>query len=158
MKLFLVNILLAISWSALTGNTSLVNFLFGFAIGYGALALSPVDSGRGEYFRRLPRVLRLLLFFLLELLVSALRTTREVLSPVRRSRPQVIRVPLTLQERNQVLILSQLITLTPGTLVLDVTPEADALLIHTMFAVDPEEFRRELRLGLEQRVREAFGQ
>ena len=157
MKLFLVNILLAISWSALTGNTSLVNFLLGFGIGYAALALSPVETGSGDYFRRFPHVLRLLLYFLLELLVSSLRTTREVLSPVRRSRPQLIRVPVSLQERNQVLVFSQLLTLTPGTLVLEVTPEADALIIHTMFAVDPDVFRRELRLGLEQRIREAFG-
>lgn len=156
MKLFLINILLAISWSALTGNASLANFLVGFAIGFGALALSPLQAGRGDYFRRLPRVLRLLGVFLMELVVSGLRTTREVLSPVRRSRPRVIRVPITLRGRDQVLLLSQLVSLTPGSLVLDVSPEADALYVHTLFAGDPDAFRRELRTGLERRVREAF--
>lgn len=156
MKLLLMNILLAISWSALTGKASLVNFLVGFAIGYCALALSPVQAGSGDYFRRLPKVLGLLGFFLRELVVSGLRTTREVLSPVGRSRPRVIRVPIALHGRDQVLLLSQLVSLTPGTLVLDVAPEADALYVHTMFASDPEAFRRELRAGLERRVREVF--
>lgn len=156
MKLFLLNILLAISWSALTGNASLGNFLVGFALGYGALALSPVQTGRGDYFRRLPRVRRLLLSFLWELLVAGLRTTREVLSPVRRSRPRVIRVHTDLRETNQVLLLSQLVSLTPGTLVLDVSPDASELTVHTMFVADEEKFRHELRSGLEKRVREVF--
>ncbi|MFV8781186.1 Na+/H+ antiporter subunit E [Microbulbifer sp. SA54] len=157
MKLFLMNILLAISWSALTGNASLANFMVGFAIGYGAIALSPVHSGRREYFRRLPHILGLSLFFLRELLVSGLRTTREVLSPIRRSRPQVIRVPTELRDRNQLLLFSQLVSLTPGTLVLDVSPAGDALYVHTMFVTDAEKFRSELRDGLEKRIREALG-
>ena len=156
MKLFLMNILLAISWSALTGNASLANFLLGFAIGYAAIALSPVSPGRGDYFRRLPRILALLVFFLCELVVSGLRTTREVLAPVRRSRPRVIRIATGLRERNQLLLLSQLVSLTPGTLVVDISPEADALYVHTMFVTDEETFRREIRDGLEKRIREAF--
>ncbi|MFI2812692.1 MULTISPECIES: Na+/H+ antiporter subunit E [Microbulbifer] len=156
MKLFLLNILLAISWSALTGNASLLNFLAGFAIGYAALALSPLETGGRDYFRRLPKALGLLIYFLRELLVSGWRTAREVLSPVRRSQPRVIRVPVELRERNQVLLLSQLISLTPGTLVLDVSPTANALYVHTMFVGDPEQFRRELREGLEKRVREVL--
>ncbi|WP_193162283.1 Na+/H+ antiporter subunit E [Microbulbifer hainanensis] len=156
MKLFLINILLAISWSALTGNASLTNFLLGFAIGYGAIALSPVPQGSGDYFRRLPRILSLLIFFLRELVVSGMRTTREVLSPLRRSCPQVIRVATGLREHNQLLLLSQLVSLTPGTLVLDISPEADALYVHTMFVTDAEIFRCEIRDGLEKRIREAF--
>jgi len=155
-QLFLINILLAISWSALTGNASLANFLLGFAVGYGAIALSPVPREGGDYLRRLPRILSLLAFFLRELLVSGMRTTREVLSPVRRSRPQVIRVATGLRQRNQLLLLSQLVSLTPGTLVLEFSPAADALYVHTMFVSDAEAFRREIRDGLEKRIREAF--
>lgn len=156
MKLFLMNILLAISWAALTSDASLVNFLMGFAIGYIAMALSPVRKLSNDYFRRLPRMLALLVFFLRELVTSGLRATYEVLSPVGRSEPSVIRVDTDLRHRSQLLLLSQLVSLTPGTLVLDVDEEKGALYVHSMFARDSEAFRQELRAGLEKKVREAF--
>lgn len=156
MKLFLLNVLLAISWSALTGSTSLLNFLAGFAIGYVALGLTQAGRPSDDYFRRLPRVVRLVGFFLQELAISGLRTVREVLSPIRRSRPQIIYVPLEIRDRNQILVLSQLLSLTPGTLVLEVSPASDALLVHTMFVDDPDVFRREIRTGFERQVREAL--
>lgn len=156
MNLFLMNILLAISWCALTSDPSLANFLVGFVIGYGAMALSPVRKISRGYFRRLPRILRLQFFFLRELFLSGLRATREVLSPVRRSQPKVIRVETSLRQRNQLLLLSQLISLTPGTLVLDVDETAGVLYVHTLFARDETGFLQDLRGGMERRVQEAF--
>lgn len=156
MKLFLLNILLAISWAALTGSATLLNFLAGFGIGYVALAVTRGRLHGDSYFRRLPRALGLLLFFLRELVVSGLRTTREVLSPVRRCRPKLIRVPLAIREPHQVLTLVQLLSLTPGTLVLEVSPEGNLLTVHTIFVDDADAFRREVRDGFERRVREVL--
>jgi len=156
LKLFLVNILLAISWSALTGSATLLNFLAGFAIGYVALAATRGRRRGDGYFRRLPRALGLLLFFLRELAVSGLRTTREVLSPVRRCHPKIIRVPLEIREPQQVLTLVQLLSLTPGTLVLDISPQENALTVHTIFVDDADAFRRAVRDGFERRVREVL--
>ncbi|MGL6161547.1 Na+/H+ antiporter subunit E [Microbulbifer sp.] len=156
MKLFLLNILLAISWLALTGSAALLNFLAGFAIGYVALAATRGRLRGDSYFRRLPHALGLLLFFLGEVVVSGLRATREVLSPVRRSRPKIIRVPLAIRDPYQILTLVQLISLTPGTLVLDISPQQDALYIHTMFVDDADAFRREVRDGFERRIKEVL--
>lgn len=156
MKLFLMNILLAISWCALTTDASLANFLVGFAFGYGAMALSPVRKISNDYFRRLPRMLRLLVYFTHDLIASGLRATWEALSPVGHSRPGVIRVHTELQGRSQLQLLSQLISLTPGTLVLDVDAEQGILYVHTMFARDEEVFRHALRAGMEKRVKEVF--
>ncbi|WP_323846527.1 Na+/H+ antiporter subunit E [Microbulbifer magnicolonia] len=156
MKLLLVNILLAMSWSALTGSASLINFLTGFALGYLALAVTRGRRHGETYFRRLPRMIGLLGFFLRELAASGLRAVREVLSPVRRSRPQIIRVPLALRDRHQILTLAQLLSLTPGTLVLDIAPEQDAFYVHTLFVDDADAFRDEVRSGFERRVAEAL--
>ncbi|WP_237067123.1 Na+/H+ antiporter subunit E [Microbulbifer guangxiensis] len=156
MRLFLLNILLAISWSALTGIATLLNFLAGFVIGYLALAVSHPLLGDREYFRRVPRVLRLLLFFLKELVLSSLQAVYEVLSPTLHSRPRIVRVPLEIRDDNQILVLANLISLTPGTLVLEVSPDRDALYVHTMFVDDPDVFRREIREGFERQVMEAM--
>jgi multicomponent Na+:H+ antiporter subunit E len=47
-------------------------------------------------------------------------------------------------------------TLTPGTLSLDVSPDRKVLYLHTMDASDPEGFRRFVKRGFERRVRELF--
>lgn len=156
MRLFLLNILLAISWSALTGNATLLNFVAGFLIGYLALAVSHPPPGERDYFRRVPQMLLLMLFFLRELVMSSLLAVREVLSPSLRSRPRIVRVPLEIRDHTQILVLTNMISLTPGTLVLDVSPDNDALYVHTMFVNDPDSFRREIREGFERRVREAM--
>lgn len=156
MELFLLNILLALSWLALTGSATLFNFFAGFAIGYVALAATRGRVRGGSYFQRLPRALGLLIFFLRELTVSGLRAVREVLSPVRRSRPRIIRVPLEIHDPNQILVLAQLLSLTPGTLVLDIAPERDALYVHVMFVDDTDAFRRQVRDGFERRIREVL--
>lgn len=156
MRLFLLNTLLAIAWSALTGGATLLNFLLGFVIGYGALAVANFRPQEKLYFRRVPRILSLVWFFLQELVLSSMRAAHEVLSPPMISTPKIIRVPLEVREPAQVLVLTNLISLTPGTLVLDVSPNNDALYVHTMFVDDPDAFREEIRSGFERRVREAL--
>ncbi|MFA0811658.1 Na+/H+ antiporter subunit E [Microbulbifer epialgicus] len=156
MRVFLLNLLLAISWSALTGNATLVNFCFGFFIGYLALRVSPQLPGGSKYFQRLPRFAHLFIFFLQELMLSSLRAAYEVFSPRLKSRPMIVRIPLEITDRNQIFILTNLISLTPGTMVLEITRDHSELLVHTMFVDNPEDFREEIHQGFEKRVREAF--
>ncbi|WP_444928478.1 Na+/H+ antiporter subunit E [Microbulbifer sp. SSSA002] len=155
MRAFLLNLLLAISWSALTGNASMTNFFFGFLIGFLALRVSPRLPGSQSYFARLPRLARLCFFFLEELVLSSLRAAYEVFSPRLQSKPLIVRLPIEKLDKNQIFILTNLISLTPGTMVLDVTPNNDALIVHTMFVSDPDAFRREISEGFARRVKEA---
>ncbi|MCO1335435.1 Na+/H+ antiporter subunit E [Microbulbifer sp. OS29] len=155
MRVFLLNLLLAISWSVLTGDATVDNFCFGFLIGFLALRVSPWLPGGQGYFTRLPRIAYLSFFFLEELVLSSLRASYEVFSPKLQSRPLVVRLPMERLDQNQIFLLTNLISLTPGTMVLDVTPDNDALIVHTMFVSDPETFREEIREGFEKRVKEA---
>ncbi|WP_444937739.1 Na+/H+ antiporter subunit E [Microbulbifer sp. JMSA002] len=156
MRVFLLNLILAISWSALTGNATLTNFCFGYFVGYLALRVSPKIPEGTKYFQRLPRLIRLGSFFLQELVLSSLRAVLEVFSPKLQSRPQVVRLPLEITDQTQIFILANLISLTPGTVVLEITPDNSGFLVHTMFVDDPDIFREEIHLGFEKRVREAF--
>ncbi|MFS1523962.1 Na+/H+ antiporter subunit E [Microbulbifer sp. 2304DJ12-6] len=156
MRIFLLNLLLAISWAALTGNATLVNLSFGFLLGYLALRISPELPGGSIYFKRLQNFSRLCIFFLQELVLSSLRAAWEVFSPILKSRPIIVRIPLEIHERNQIFVLINLISLTPGTMVLDIAPDNSALIVHTMFVDNPDRFRQEIRLGFERRVREAI--
>ncbi|MCY3733260.1 MAG: Na+/H+ antiporter subunit E, partial [Chloroflexi bacterium] len=56
----------------------------------------------------------------------------------------------------QITVLANLISLTPGTLSLDVSPDGTTLYVHDMFADDPDETRRMIKGGFERLVREAM--
>ena len=104
-------------------------------------------------FTRAPQWIALVVYVLVEILVSSLRVAWEVLTPRPRSRPGIIRVPLDLERTDQIALLGHLVTLTPGTLTLDVTPSRDALYVHVMFLDDVEAEIRSIKEGLERRVR-----
>ncbi|MDP5209771.1 Na+/H+ antiporter subunit E [Microbulbifer sp. 2205BS26-8] len=156
MRVFLLNLLLAISWSALTGDATLVNLLFGFLLGYLALRVSPELPGGSKYFKRLQNFFHLSIFFLQELILSSLRAAWEIFSPTLKSRPMIVRIPLEIHERNQIFVLINLISLTPGTMVLDISPDNSTLIVHTMFVDNPDSFRQGIRHGFEKRVKEAI--
>ena len=88
-----------------------------------------------------------------EILLSGARVAWEVLTPRARARPGIIRVPLDLERTDQIALLANLVTLTPGTVSLDVSEARDALYVHVMFLDDVDAEIRSIKDGLETRVR-----
>jgi multicomponent Na+:H+ antiporter subunit E len=142
--------LLAWIWTALTEEYTAANLVLGLVLAHLALRFS---SGGRAPFRKAGRALRFAAFFFQELFVSALRVSRDVLSP-RRMRPAIVAVPLDVRTDGQITLLAILITLTPGTLALDVSPDRRTLLVHAMFAADADRVRDEIKRGFERRILE----
>jgi multicomponent Na+:H+ antiporter subunit E len=153
-RTFGVNIILAVVWAASQGSLDQANLVTGFVLGYLVLWLTSPAFGEAEYFRKVPQALGFLLFFLKELVISNLRVAHDVLTPRHHSRPGVVAVPLDLESEVEITFLANVITLTPGTLSLDVSEDRRTLYVHGMFVDDPEEFRREIKDGYERRVKE----
>lgn len=156
MTFFLLNILLAVAWGALMGDFSPLNLLFGFVVGFVTLWLITRGAKRPGYFRRVPQVLEFSLFFLKELVLANLRVARTVLSPQPDLRPAVIGVPLDIHSPPAVALLMNLITLTPGTLSLDISSDRRILFVHALYVTDERRFVREIKDGFERRVKELF--
>ncbi|WP_112323477.1 Na+/H+ antiporter subunit E [Oceanibium sediminis] len=157
MNLFVLNLILAISWAALSGAFSLVSLSVGFVLGYGVLwILQPLMGGRSRYFRRLYAWGKLLVMFHYELVVSSLAVTWDVLTPRHRARPGFVEMPLDVKTDAGILLVTNLISLTPGTLSLNVSDDRKTLLVHAMFMDDPDAVIRQLKNGMEKWVREAI--
>lgn len=157
MNIFGFNIMLAVVWAALTGGFSLVNLVFGFVMGSAALYMSKsLFPGCDLYFKRVWRWTKLIVLFLYELVASSIQVVWDVLTPDHRARPRIISMPLDVQSEMEVLLLTNMISLTPGTLCLDVTEDGKTLYIHAMFGDDPDEIRRQIKQGMERWVKEAM--
>jgi len=154
MTLFLSNIGLALIWAILTGRFNPANIAVGFFLGY--LALRAVRSilAPSHYFSTLTRCIRFAGYFIRELARAYCRLAVENLPTRQRMRPRVLAVPMEVQTEGEITMLANLISLTPGSLSLDVSPDRKLLYVHAMYAADPDEVRREIKTGLEQRVLE----
>ena len=158
MSLFLLNIILAFAWAALTGSFTLAGLAVGMVVGFLALWVAqPLFENRGGgYFTKVWRWLKLLVLFHYELIVSSLSVAWDVLTPRHRARPGIVAVPLRAKGEAEVLLVTNLISLTPGTLSLDVTADCNTLFVHAMFADDPDRIRAQIENGMERWVREAL--
>lgn len=158
MNLLLLNLVLAVSWAALTGNFTLPGLAVGFGVGFAAMAvISPLFGEQsGGYFLKAWRWLKLLVLFHWELIISSISVAWDVLTPRHRARPGIVAVPMKAKGEAEVLLVTNLITLTPGTLSLDVTEDCRTLYVHAMFADDPAAIRAGIENGMERWVREAL--
>jgi len=150
-------VLLGLIWVTLTGDLSLANGAFGLVLGGLALQVArPLGSYPIFATVRPIKLAGLLLFLAWEIVVANLKVVAAVLGPRRLLRPALVAVPLETMTDAQIAVLSNLISLTPGTLSLDVSPDRRTLYVHAISASSPEALRREIKEGFERRVLEAL--
>lgn len=102
------------------------------------------------------RILKLLVVFLGEFAISVFRVSRLVLSPSMHFTPAAFRFPLALTSDRQITLLANMITLTPGTLTVDVAEDRSALIVHAIHCPDVDAACADIRNGFERLIREAF--
>jgi len=162
----LFNVMLAAIWVTLRRNPTLAEFVIGFFYGYVSLWLFRDILRRREvgvepvpprdYFAAYLNTLRFLARFLREVVVANLQMVRIVLSPRIRVRPGIIRYPLDVRTDSGITLLADSITLTPGTLTVDVAPDRSALYIHVIDIDEPERVRRQIKQSLEAYTRKVL--
>ena len=154
--MIVLNIFLALAWVALTGGLSAENFFAGFVVGYAVIWIARDAIGARGYVTKVPRVIMFGFYFLWLFARASLRVTVEILTPGNTMRPAIIAVPLDASTDTEILILSSLVTLTPGSLSLDISADRRYLYVHEVYVTDPEQARAELKNGLEKRLLEVL--
>jgi multicomponent Na+:H+ antiporter subunit E len=71
-------------------------------------------------------------------------------------RPAILAIPLDVKTDLEITTLANLITLTPGTLSLDVSSDRKVLYIHAVYVHDVPAFKKYIKDSLERRVREVL--
>lgn len=156
MKMLLWNIALAMIWAALAGQLTPLNLAAGFILGALILSFVQRENGSPRYLVKLCQVGGLVLFFLWELLLANLRVAFDVVTHRHHMRPGILAVPLDAKSDAEITLLGNLITLTPGTLSLDVSKDRHVLYVHVMYIRDVEASRQRIKNGFERRVLEVL--
>jgi multicomponent Na+:H+ antiporter subunit E len=151
--MLLGSILLAFAWAALQGEVTLVNLVVGYGLGYVILALLAKGgvlpatlTSRTRY------AIKLGGFFIRELVLANVKVAIDVLRPVTSIQPAVVAIPLDVTSDVEILLLSMLINITPGSVTIDLSDDRRTLYVHVMHMISPEASRRDIKTGFERRV------
>lgn len=144
LRTFMLNVFLAVLYTGLVGSAHPLDFAIGFAIGFGVIALAQRVAGpdRGSYLHRTWELLKFSGYFMKILIEANLQVAWEVITPGMGAAPRFIRYPVGELSDGEVTALANAITLTPGTLSIDLCerrpgdPPGHVLLVHAMYARD----------------------
>jgi multicomponent Na+:H+ antiporter subunit E len=142
-------------WLALWSDLSVANVLTGLVVAVVVVRLFPTGRS-GEFVFRPLKAARFGVFFLYKLVESSVVVARTVIAPTNRMRSGIVAVPLTGCPDAVVTLIADAISLTPGTLTLEVQRDPLTLYVHVLHLHDVEDVRRDVR-KLEVLAVEAFG-
>ena len=131
---FLLNLFIAFLWMLLKDEDELriSTFLGGFLVGIVIIFLMHRFFGSQFYLRRLFSIINLLFIFNWELILSSILIIKQILSPKLDIKPGIFTYKTELQGDWELTVLAMLLTLTPGSVVLEVNPDGDIFYIHAM--------------------------
>ena len=151
-------LVLALMWTLITGSFTFGNLVLGGGVGILALLLMRHQIVRPTLLRRLGRMISLAGLFLYELALSAFRVAVLVLRPDMKNhlKPGIVAFPLTVTSDPEITLLANLITLTPGTLSVDVSNDRKTLYVHALSVPDRDALIADIAGGFEAKIREVF--
>ena len=154
----LINFFLAFIWMFLTGSFTTYGFLIGYILGLLVIFMMRRffrETGTNFYFIRVIKLFKLLLIFSRELVMANFEVLRLVLSPKLEIQPGIFRYETSLKSGWKISLLSMLISLTPGTLVVQVSQDSKILYIHALHMPDKEALKRDIYENFESSIKEA---
>lgn len=148
----LLNLILTFVWVALTGGFEFANFIFGFALSFGIMWMISTKGEGRKYYHLVYKVIGFIFFFLYELVKANIQVAYDVITPTMYMKPGIVKLPLDAKTDVEITLLANIISLTPGTLSLDVSDDKKVLYIHSMYITDRQSFIDGIKLGFERRL------
>lgn len=105
-----------------------------------------------KHTQRLYFLIDLVLFYIYDLIMSGFKVALDVMTPQKLSNPRLIRCPVDSRTDTELTILANLISFSPGTIVVDVNTEQHAFVIHVMFSDSDDVIAQNIRQKLEARI------
>jgi multicomponent Na+:H+ antiporter subunit E len=150
----LLNFFIAVTWMFLSGSFQASTFLVGYLLGLTMLFMTRRFFSSRFYMDRVWAVIKLILLFLKELILSNISVLKLIVKPQMPIRPAIFALPTVLEKDWEITLLSSLITLTPGTVVLDISDDNKTLYIHSIDFEDIDEAVNSIKNTFESAILE----
>lgn len=150
----ILNLLLATIWLFLSGSYTLNNFVLGFILGAIFVFIFSKAFSTRFYAHKVWKILKLAFVFLIELIKANIDVLKIILQPKIQNQPGFFVYKTDLKTDWQIVLLSNLITLTPGTVVLGISDDRTKIYIHSIDFSTKENEVESIKSSLEKVVRE----
>lgn len=91
-------------------------------------------------------IVTFILFYLYKLVEANLYIAYDILTPRLRIKPGFIKVPLTLKSNFGLLLYSNLLSMTPGSLSIDITDDKKTMLVHVLYETTEDNMLKEFKV------------
>lgn len=156
MTQFLINLIIAAVWMLLQEALTWEGFVLGYFIGLAVLYFTARQLRAPLYTKPVIAFLKLSAVFFVEVVKSSVRVAYLVLHPRLPVSPGLITVPLDVQSDEGITMLAGLISMTPGSLSVEVSEDRAFLYVHALEADDPEASIAEFKEVFERRIMEVY--
>jgi len=146
--------ILALTWMFLSTSATGSSFVIGYLLGAIILYLFRRFFDTPFYLRKVVSVVKLILIFSRELIIANLDVFKTILRPKLELTPGIFTYETSLKKDWEITLLSIMITLTPGTLVMDISPDNKTLYIHALNIREINEMIDGIRNSFEQVIKE----
>lgn len=150
----LLNFVISFIWMFLKGSFAPDTFLIGFIIGLILIYITRRFFTDKFYLYRVVSILKLVGIFLRELVLSNIAVLKIILRPRLKITPGIFALETDLTKDWEITILCNLITLTPGTLVVDISEDNKILYIHAMDISDKDATVNSIKNTFEKAIQE----
>lgn len=123
---------LTLVWVTLWETLSWANVLGGLLVSGAVLLILPPKPGSSDVGFRLLPAIKLLIYFLWKLIEASGKLAFEIVTPRNRINAAVVSVTLTSDVDGIIIAVANMISLTPGTVTLEVDRKTNTLFIHVL--------------------------
>lgn len=159
MKLFphpALSIAIFILWMALNNASSLAQAVMGAILATGLPILTIRFWPEPPAHAKISVAGRLFFVLLWDILVASLEVAKLVLGPIKRIKPAFVEIPLDIQDPFVGTLLASIVSLTPGTVSIDIDQSRRILLLHVLDVDDQEALIQLIKTRYEKPLKEIF--
>lgn len=95
--------------------------------------------------KKIAAVFDFIIFYLVKLVTANIYIAYDILTPKMHTSPGFIRIPLTIVSRPGLLLFSNLLSMTPGTLTIEISPDRKTILVHVLYGKNEKKLVREIK-------------
>lgn len=128
----LINIFIAVLWMFFQDNWGVLTFFSGYLFGLIVLFILRRNFPSKFYLITMVDIVKLFFVFIRELFASSIVVMRQILRPKLNIAPGILTIETDLEGDLEITLLSLLLCLTPGSVVVDVSPDGKALYLHAI--------------------------
>jgi len=153
----LLNLLIAMVWMLLHDEWNTLTFMIGYIIGMNMIFVLRRFFPTPFYGRRVWAIIKLLYLFGIEIVKSSVIVIAQIIRPKINIQPGIFRMNTSLKSEWEIMMLSNLLTLTPGSVIMEVAPDEGVLYVHAMDVAEYQEEIEKTKRLFEKAIREVMG-